>query len=187
MAQCSGISSYDCQVIERFSLLGRGSDAMGECAQDEDRGELVGSARARAAEAAAAFEQLAERQPPQLVAELVWCRDNHAAQLDESDASSVDSAPPSEQQQPQRLLVLPGSWRCALLGCEREAGGAHRVELVILAAQPPLGAACAFDLVYLLAVALQQAHEARAIGPVPSTAHARAPGACRSANRSASA
>ena len=56
--------------------------------------------------------------------------------------------------------MLPGPRRCALLGCERGAGGADSVELIILAAQPPFGAAAALDFVYLLAVALKQAHEA---------------------------
>ena len=42
-----------------------------------------------------------------------------------------------------------------MLVCERRAGGAHRVELVVFAAQPPLAAAGAVDLMHLFALALQ--------------------------------
>jgi hypothetical protein len=63
-----------------------------ERAQYEDRRELVRCARARAAEAAAAPKQLSQRQPPQLVAELVGCGHDQAAQLDERDPAHVDGA-----------------------------------------------------------------------------------------------
>ena len=61
-------------ALERLGLGGGGLDAAGERAQDEDRCELGGRAGAGAAEAAAAFEQLAEWQPTQLVAESVGVR-----------------------------------------------------------------------------------------------------------------
>ena len=93
-------------AFECLGLFGGGLDAAGECAQHEDGGELVGCPRAGAAEAAAAVEQLADRQPPQLVAQPVGCGDDHAAQLHERDPALVDRAAPGEQQQPQRLLML---------------------------------------------------------------------------------
>src|SRR3954447_24720167 len=54
--------------------------------------QLVRGARVRAAEAAAASDQLSRRQLAQLVTEMLGCRDDHAAQLDERDATDVDGA-----------------------------------------------------------------------------------------------
>ena len=102
------------------------------------RRELVGRARARAAEAAAALEQLAERQPPQLVAELLGRGDDHAAQLHERFAADVDGAAAGDQQQPQRLPSLPCPRQRERLARERRARRPDRVERVVLAAQPPL-------------------------------------------------
>ena len=110
---------------------------------------------AGAAEAAAAVEQLAERQPTQLVAELVGGGDDHAAQLHKRDLARVDRGSPGQQQKPQRLLMLAGSRPCPTLVCERRAGCTDCVELVVFAAQPPLAAAGAVDLMHLFALPLQ--------------------------------
>ena len=100
-------------------------------------------AAARAAEAAAAVEQLAGRQPAQLLAELVGRGDDHAAQLHERFAADVDGAATRDQQQPQRLPPLARSRQRERLAGERRPRRPGRVERVVLAAQPPLGcAAC---------------------------------------------
>ncbi len=116
----------------------------------------VGRAGAGAAEAAAAVEQLAERQPTQLVAESVGGGHDHAAQLHERElAGYVDRGPPRQQQQPQRLLMLARARSCPTLVREGRASGTDCVELVVFAAQPPLAAAGAVDLMHLLALALK--------------------------------
>ena len=122
----------------------------------------------RPAGAAAAVEQLAERQPAQLLAEPVGSGDDHAAQLHERDLARLDRGVPRQQQQPQRLLMLAGTRPRPTLACKRRAGSTDGVELVIFAVQPPLAAAAAIDLMHLLATALQMTDKPGAViaGPL---------------------
>ena len=146
------MSAWTWLRISRSSVSASGGlDAAGERTQDDDRGELGGRAGAGAAEAAAAVEQLAERQPTQLVAESVGGGHDHAAQLHERNSAGIDRGSPGQQQQPQRLLMLARARSCPTLVREGRASGTDCVELVVFAAQPPLAAAGAVDLMHLFA------------------------------------
>jgi hypothetical protein len=50
-----------------------------------------------------------------------------------------------------------------MLLCERKAGSTDCVELVVFAAQPPLAAAAAVDLMHLFALALQMTDKPGAV------------------------
>ena len=89
------------------------------------------------------------------MAELFGRGDDHAAQLHERNPTHVDRAAASKQQQPQRLASLPGSRQGERLARQRCAGGADRVERVVLTLQPPLVAWAAADLEHRLAAAAQ--------------------------------
>src|SRR5215212_11211212 len=94
--------------------------------------ELVRGARVRAAEAAAASDQLSRWQLAQLVTEMLGCRDDHAAQLDERDATGVDGAASPEQEHPQGLLPLPRARERHRVGGEPCASGSDRVQWFVL-------------------------------------------------------
>ena len=117
----------------------------GEAAQHKPGRDLVGGPGA-AAQAAAAIEQLAERQPAQLFADPVWRGDDDRAQLAECFAAHVDGAAAGDEQQPQRFSFLTaarernrGTREC----CSCRPGS---VERVVFAVQPPLGSRRAAEL-----------------------------------------
>jgi hypothetical protein len=98
-------------------------------------------------------------QAAELGAELVGAGDDHAPQLHERLAAHLDRAAAGEQQEPQRFPSLPGSRQGERLAGERCTGGADRVQLVVLATQPPLVAWDAADLKHYLAAAAQMTGE----------------------------
>ena len=85
-----------------------------------------------------AFEHLFET-------ELLGRRDDHAAQLDERDATNVDGAAAREQQHAQRLLAPSRAWQGQRLGRDSCTRRADRVEWIVFAAQPPLDAGVPAD------------------------------------------
>ncbi len=87
----------------------------------------------------------------QLVTEMLGCRDDHAAQLDERDPTDVDGAASREQEHPQRLLPLPRARERHRVGGEPCACGSDRVQWVVLAAQSTLAPGLAADLEHRLA------------------------------------
>src|SRR5947208_2099232 len=107
--------------------------------------------------------RLSWRQPPRLLTELLGCRHDHAAQLDERDATNVDGAPPREQQDAQRLLVLPGAWQRQRLCRKPSTCGADCVKRVVLAAQSPLAPGVAADLEHRLAALGEVASQTGAV------------------------
>jgi hypothetical protein len=150
-------------VLELCGFHGRSFDPARECAQDELCRELVDGTRARAAEAAAALEQLAFGQGLELRPEPIGGGHEHAAQLHERSPAHLDRAAARDQQQAQRLAALAHPrHRQRLL---RECGpcGADRVERVVFAAQPALVTRPATALDYRLILAAEMTSEAGAV------------------------
>ncbi len=98
---------YVCEQLafELVGFSGRCLDSVGEAAQDESGGDLVGCPR-RAAETAAAVEQPSGWEATQLLAEPLGRSDDHRAQLGERFAPDVDGATTGDQQQSQRFASL---------------------------------------------------------------------------------
>ena len=134
-------------AFEERCLVGGRLDALGERAEREDGGEVVGGASARAAEATAAPDQLGDREQSKLVTEGLRRGHDHAAELDERDPANVDGASPGDHQYPQRFLTLSRTGSRTNAGSDNRARRAGRVERVVLAAQPPFGAGRAGALV----------------------------------------
>ena len=88
---------------------------------------------------------------------------DHAAELDERDATDVDGAAPREQQHAQRLLPLSRAWQRQRLSRKPGTCSADRVERVVLAAQSPLRAGVAADLEHRLAAIAQVASQPGAV------------------------
>jgi hypothetical protein len=138
-------------AFELVGFEGGGPDSTCEAAQDEPCGELIG-ARVRAAETAAAVEQLAGWQCTELLAEFVGRRHDHGAQLCQGLAADIDGAPPRDQQEPQCFPPFAGPRERECVGRECRPRRASGVEGVVLAAQPPVCPGRAADLEHRLAV-----------------------------------
>ena len=95
-------------ALELVRLLGRGFDPACERAEHEHDRELIRCARVRATEAAAAPNQLARRQLPELRAQVLRRRHDHASQLHQREPADIDGTATSEQQHAQGLLALAG-------------------------------------------------------------------------------
>jgi hypothetical protein len=172
-------------ALEERCLVGGRLDALGEGAERDDGGEMVGGASVRAAEATAAPDQLGDRKHPEVLSDDLRRSNDHAAELDERDSSHVDCASPGDHQHAQRFLPLARSGSGTSAGPDDRARRTDRVEWVVLAVQPPLSTRATGALVQHLAARGQVSGEPGAIvtgalnRPQPSS------GANSSANRGA--
>src|SRR5581483_9829771 len=90
-------------------------------------------------------------------------RHDHAAELDERDATDVDGAASRQQKHPQCFLPLPRAWQRQRLGGDPRACGPDRVKWVVLATQPTLAAGMTADLDDRLATLGQIASQPSAV------------------------
>ena len=140
----SGTSARTCEdlALELVGFLRSPPRSVARASAARARCELVGCARARAAEAAAASSSSPSGSRTQLVRGVLGCGHDHAAELNERVGRCrrrcvVRAAAPVAPLAAARRAAVSAS------GCECRAGGADRVERVVLAAQPPFGACCA--------------------------------------------
>ena len=150
-------------ALELGGLDGCGLDPAGEAAQHEPCRDLVGAHRARAAEAATTLEQPAHREPAQLLAELVGCCHDHAAELSERFAAHVDGAATCDQEQPQRLPAFAAACQRERLAAKRRPRGPGGVQRIVFPTQAPLRPRRTADLEHRLAAASEVPGKAGAV------------------------
>src|SRR5439155_1422469 len=113
--------------------------------------------------AAAAVEQLALRQLPQLLAKQLRGGDDDGAQLRQRFAADVDGAAARDQQQPQRLAPLASARERERVAGERGRRGPGRVQRVVFAAESTLAVRYATDLEHALCTCMEIAAQTSAV------------------------